>query len=48
MRLKLSKEKFIADVEKRYAHRADLVEFYNRVFLPTLQKFHGRHSYSMG
>lgn len=42
MRQKLSKEKFIADVEKRHAHRTDLVEFYNRVFLPTLQKFHGK------
>ena len=42
MRLKLTKEQFIADVEKRYAHRTDLVEFYNRVFLPTLQKFHGK------
>lgn len=42
MRTKLNKEQFIADVEKRYAHRTDLVEFYNRVFLPTLQKFHGK------
>lgn len=42
MRQRLTKEKFIADVEKRYAHRTDLVEFYNRVFLPTLQKFHGK------
>lgn len=42
MRLELSKEQFIARVEKKIATRKELLDFYHRVYLPTLQKFDGK------
>lgn len=32
----------IERLKKQNAHRNDLIEFYNRIFLPTLQKFDGK------
>ena len=37
-----TKEQFIKDCEMRIANRNTLVDFYNKVYLPTLQKFDGK------
>ena len=42
MKTKLTKEQFIARMKKENKHRNDLLEFRNRIFLPTLQKFDGK------
>lgn len=42
MKTRLTKEQFVARMKKENAHRNDLLEFRNRVFLPTLQKFDGK------
>lgn len=42
METKLTKETFIERLTKENKHRNDLLEFRNRVFLPLLQKFHGK------
>ena len=42
MRTKFTKEIFIERLTKENKHRHDLLDFYNRIFLPTLQKFDGR------
>lgn len=42
MRTKRTKEQMIERLKKQTAHRNDLLGFYNRVFLPTLQKFDGK------
>ena len=39
MRTKRTKEQMIERLKKLNTHRNDLMEFYNRIFLPTLQKF---------
>lgn len=42
MKTRLTKEQFIARMKKENKHRNDLLEFRNRIFLPTLQKFDGK------
>lgn len=42
MRTKLTKEQLISRMKKENDHRNDLLEFRNRIFLPTLQKFDGK------
>ena len=42
MRQNRTKEQMIERLKKQISHRNDLLEFRNRVFLPTLQKFDGR------
>lgn len=42
MRTKYTKELFIERLTKESKHRNDLLEFRNRIFLPTLQKFDGK------
>ena len=42
MRTKFTKEIFIERLTKENKHRHDLLDFYNRIFLPTLQKFEGK------
>ena len=42
MRTELSKEAFIARVENQVSRREELLRYYNKVFLPTLQKFDGK------
>ena len=37
-----TKEQFIKDCEMRIEHRNALVDFYNKVYMPTLQKFDGK------
>lgn len=37
-----TKEQFIKDCEMRIANRNTLVDFYEKVYLPTLQKFDGK------
>lgn len=39
MRQKRTKEQMIERLNKQIAHRKDLLDFYNQIFLPTLQKF---------
>lgn len=42
MRTNFTKEIFIERLTKENKHRHDLLDFYNRIFLPTLQKFDGK------
>lgn len=42
MRTKFTKEIFVERLTKENKHRHDLLDFYNRIFLPTLQKFDGK------
>lgn len=42
MRTKLNKEAFVAKLENRIECREKLMEYYSRVFLPTIQKYHGK------
>lgn len=42
MRINMDKVAFIAKLENRIERRVWLMDYYNRVFLPTLQKFHGK------
>lgn len=42
MRQKRTKKQMIERLKKQNTYRNDLLEFYNRVFLPTLQKFDGK------
>lgn len=42
MRQNRTKEQMIERLKKQISHRNDLLEFRNRVFLPTLQKFDGK------
>ena len=42
MRTELSKEAFIAKVESQVKRREELLRYYNKVFIPTLQKFDGK------
>jgi hypothetical protein len=42
MRQNRTKEQMIERLKKQIFHRNDLLEFRNRIFLPTLQKFDGK------
>lgn len=39
MRQKRTKQEMIERLQKQITHRKDLLDFYNQIFLPTLQKF---------